>query len=373
MSELNSVEVTSNQDLATDPVPTNAALPETLKQEEMDYYKITTNEITATAVPTNAALSENLEQEEMDNDKITTNEITDTALTHETYISSRNEDTSIQPTPSTSIGNKQSSIEAKKDTRTAEEIKDELSELVTITEQDPRKRKRCKEEDSKDILLDVFLRCVYPLNDTMEKTITVGIFRSLNFKPAVLLSQCGKNSLLLTTEMWDRFTKYEPIIEAYLYNNLTGRKTTMGFDNSDIEIDSIRIRGTQFVRFRDLSKHNKKILLTFEEFHGLSNLIPAIVRYIQQLNTCYPIIFDYLNCSINTNPVLPLIYGPIDHSIYNRLPQEVSFYRKMELFFRRNQRDDSSAEPDHQKETTFENTNIEHISKDAVKTENATS
>lgn len=335
MSELHSAKDSINQDLEIHSASTNDSLSETLKQEENNTTSI---------------------------------EVTPMAPT-------QNKDATIQETSSTkSAENDQLTIEdsQNKDTRSTEQIKEELSKLVTFTEQDPRKRKRCQEEDNKDILSDVFLRSMYPLNDTIEKTITVGIFKSMNFKPAVLLSQCGKISLLLTLEMWDRFTKYEPIIEAYLYNNLTGRKTTMGFDDSDIEIDSVRIRGTQFVRFRDLSKHNKKILLTFEEFHVLSNLIPAVDRYIQQLNTCYPIIFDYLNSSINTNPVLPLIYGPIDPSIYNRLPQEVSFYRKIELFFRRMQNDKNSAEQDLQKEITFENTNNVHTSNDATKTESAT-
>lgn len=225
---------------------------------------------------------------------------------------------------------------SEKATKTTEEIKGELSELLSFEGKDQRKRKRCENENQEqnmDVILDVFLRSMYPLNLNMDKTITVGVFKSLDFNPAVLINHCGKASLLLTIDMWDRFTKYVSIIEAYLYNSLTGRKTAIGFDDSDLEIDNIRLRGTQFVRFRDLSKHNKKILLTLEEFQVLSNLTPVLSRYIQQLVTYGPLIFDYLNSSVKTNPVVPLIYGPIDHSIYNRLPQEVSFYRRTGFFY----------------------------------------
>lgn len=225
---------------------------------------------------------------------------------------------------------------AEKATTTIEKIKAELSEFLSFDGKDQRKRKRCDQENDEqnmDVILDVFLRTMYPLNSNMDKTITVGVFKSLNFNPAVIINHCGKASLLLTIDMWDKFTKHVSIIEAYLYNSLTGRKTAIGFNDSDLEIDNIRLRGTQFVRFRDLSEHNKKILLTLEEFQVLSNLTPVIIRYIQQLVAYGPLIFDYLNSSVNTNPVVPLIYGPIDHSIYNRLPQEVSFYRRTGFFF----------------------------------------
>lgn len=228
--------------------------------------------------------------------------------------------------------------DVRKTTTKTEGVKEEISEFLTF--KDPRKRMRSEEEEKPEeegeegerentgVLLDVFLRAMYPLNDSMDKTITVGVFKSLNFKPAVLLNQCGKSCFLFTAEMWDKLTKFLSIIEAYLYNKITGRKTAIGFDNADLEIDSIRLRGQQYIRFRDMSKHNRKILLTFEEFQVLSNLTPVIIRYLQQLITYSPIISDYLYISVHSDPVVPLIYGPVDHSIYNRLPQEVSFYRR---------------------------------------------
>ena len=109
----------------------------------------------------------------------------------------------------------------------------------------------------------------------------------------------------------------------------------MGFEDSDLEIDNIRLRGTQYVRFRDLSKYNKKILMTSDEFHTLSYLTPTIIRYLQQLVTNSSIIIDYLDSCMIKNPTLPLLFGPLDAAIYNRLPQEVSLYRRTE--FRYNQ------------------------------------
>lgn len=243
---------------------------------------------------------------------------------------------------------------------TTEEIESELSEFLYFKGAEQKKRKRNENDDQNtDVLLDVFLRLMYPLSLNMDKTITVGVFKSLDFNPAVLINHCGKTSLLLSIDMWDKFTKHSSIIEAYLYNNLTGRKTAIGFDDSDLEIDNIRLRGTQFVRFRDLSKHNKKILLTLEEFQVLSNLTPIINRYMQQLVTFGPVIFDSLNTSINTNPVVPLIYGPIDQSIYNRLPQEVSFYRRTGFFFNKTRSDLSKSKISptklYQENTTVEN------------------
>lgn len=298
---------------------------------------------------------DSLTENKISNDQTigTTLEETAMPLTEDSSFLPGNEMSVSLPTPSTSSIVNSVCINNKEDTCTRDEIKDKLSEMLTFKENESKKRKRCEED--KNIFLDVFLRLMYPLNETIEKTVTAGIFKSLNYKPAVLLSQCGKPSLLFTVEMWDRFTKYEPIIEAYLYNNVTGRKTAMGFPNSNIEIDSVRIRGTQFVRFRDLSKYNVKILLTFEEFHILSNLTPAIIRYIHQLTMYHPLIYDYLASSINTSPVVPLLYGPIDPSIYNRLPQEVSFYRRCELFFKRQQCDEVSSDNDIQNKDTPEN------------------
>lgn len=291
------------------------------------------------------------------------------------YVEKVNTSTSVAPSMTVAEVTKNDEDEVKNDTISTEEIKMELSDFTTFKENDTRKRKGCKDEENVNLILDVFLRSMYPLNENMDKTITVGVFKSLNFKSAVLLNQSGKTSLMFTVEMWDIFIKYVSIIEAYLYNNLTGKKTAIGFENSNLEIDNIRLRGSQYVRVRDLSKHNKKILLTCEEFHVLSNLAPAINRYIQQLTTHSLIIFDYLNSSINVNPAIPLIYGPIDPSIYNRLPQEVSFYRRTTFFYGRQQSEKAKHEistaTEHKANNTFDNMENGKVQNDGnTKTEN---
>lgn len=203
------------------------------------------------------------------------------------------------------------------------------------TKSNERKRKREEDEDTTDILTGVFLRVVYPLSKNMDKTLTVGLFKSLNFKPAVLLNHCGKSSILFTSELWDSIIQYSVIIETYLYNHLTGKKTNLGFDASDIEIDNMRVKGNQFVRFRDMAKHNKKILLSIKEFHVLSMLAPSITRYISQLVTYEPVISHYLSETVQTQPTCKLNYGHIDPSFYNRLPHEVDAFRSIDQMLNR--------------------------------------
>lgn len=304
--------------------------PKTLNQDLLENTR--PSEDTAKTTETTSLLIDK-DTNPLSEDSVKTKETTSFPIDKDTISPDNNIKVDIT---TTTISSENAEESAEDGTETTEDIKAELSGFLSFEGKDQRKRKRNENENDEqnmNVMFDVFLRAMYPLNLNMDKTITVGVFKSLNFNPAVLINHCGKASLLLTIDMWDKFTRHISIIEAYLYNNLTGRKTAIGFEDSDLEIDNIRLRGTQFVRFRDLSKHNKKILLTLEEFQVLSNLTPVIIRYMQQLVTYAPLIFDYLNSSVNTNPVVPLIYGPIDHSIYNRLPQEVSFYRRTCLFF----------------------------------------
>ena len=78
---------------------------------------------------------------------------------------------------------------------------EELLEFLKYNENNSPKRKRCDEEEPLNVTTGIFLRAMYPLNETMDKTITVGVFKSLNFKPAVLINQCGKSCMLLNVEM----------------------------------------------------------------------------------------------------------------------------------------------------------------------------
>ncbi len=226
----------------------------------------------------------------------------------------------------------------------------ELSEYVDIIPKESKhsddsnqkhmKRKRDEEEDdedTKDILTGIYLRTMYPLSKAMDKTVTAGVFQSLNFQPAVLLNHCTKSSIMFSIEVWDNFTKYCNIIHTFLENNLTGKKTSIILHDSDIEVDNIRLRGCQLVRFRNLSKHHKKIILSHDEFYVLSNLVPAITRYLHQLVTYENLVSDYLKAAVLKTPSPQLVYGSIDASIYNKLPHEVDGYRRINKLLSSNQ------------------------------------
>lgn len=221
------------------------------------------------------------------------------------------------------------------------ELQTELSEFVNMfpketgDESNLKHMKRKREydeddEDNKDILTGIYLRSMYPLSKAIDKTVTVGVFQSLDFQPAVLLNHCTKASILFSVEVWDNFTKYCSIVETFLQSNLTGKKTSIVLHDSDIEVDNVRLRGSQFVRFRNLTKHHKKILLSNDEFYVLSNLVPAITRYVHQLVTYGSLVSNYLNAALLNKPPPKLMYGSLDATIYNKLPHEVECFRRIE-------------------------------------------
>lgn len=221
------------------------------------------------------------------------------------------------------IGNESSAEEQIK-------VDDEEGQYVSPIKTNHRKRKREEHEETKDILTGVYVRVVYPLNKIMDKTVTVGVFRSQNFTPGVLINHCGKSSLLFTIDLWNILIQYSVVIETYLFNRLTGKKTKLGFEKSDIEVDNIRIKGIQYVRLRDVTKHLSKILLSPEEFHNLAALAPVVARYLDQLVTYGPVLTHYLSATVQQEPDVRLSCGPIDPSFYNRLPHEVQAFRSIE-------------------------------------------
>lgn len=193
------------------------------------------------------------------------------------------------------------------------------------------KRKRGGEEeedeDTKDLLTGIYLRTMYPLAKAVDKTVTIGIFKSLNFQPAVLLNHCSKSSILFSIDAWDNFAKSSNIIQSFLQNNLSGKRTSVVLHESDIEVDIIRLRGFQLVRIRNLTTHNKKILLSNYEFYVLFNLVPVITRYIHQLVAYENLVTNYLKAAVLNVPPPQLIYGSLDTSFYNRLTHEIECYR----------------------------------------------
>lgn len=195
------------------------------------------------------------------------------------------------------------------------------------------KRKRIEvygEEEEDDIvtnpITDVFLKIIYPLSVSLEKNIIVGVFKSLDFTPGILLNHNGK-FVLFSERGWASFIKYMTLVQCYLINKVYGKKTSIRLTDSNIEIENVKIRSSQGIRFRDLTNYNSKVVLNDTEFTVMLAVTPAINRYLEQLTFSGPVIKDYLIDTTYTQPNMQLIYGPIDTSIYNRLPQEVDLYR----------------------------------------------
>lgn len=175
---------------------------------------------------------------------------------------------------------------------------------------------------------DIFLKIVYPLTSFIDKSIVIGIFKSLDFAPGILLLHNSKY-VLFSENSWNSFTKNMNLVDCYLINKVYGKKTSVRLSDSDIEIDNVKLRFAQGVRFRDLTRYESKVILKDQEFAVMMAVTPAINRYLEQLSFCGPVIKDYLIDAICKQPTMHLIYGPIDTSIYNRLPQEVDLFRSM--------------------------------------------
>lgn len=203
-----------------------------------------------------------------------------------------------------------------------------------ISKSTKRKRNEIYEEgDHDDVVLpnpitDVFLKIIYPLSVCMEKSIMVGVFKSFDFTPGILLNHNGK-FVLFSERGWMSFNKHMSLVQCYLINKVYGKKTSIRLTDCNIEIENVKIRTSQGIRFRDVTNYTSKVVLDDKEFSVMLAVTSAINRYLDQLTFSGPVIKDYLIDTTYKQPNMQLIYGPIDTSIYNRLPQEVDLYRTM--------------------------------------------
>lgn len=213
---------------------------------------------------------------------------------------------------------------------TSEEDTESKSDTDIIEQKTPTNKRKRKVEDefSFQTLTEIFLRIIYPISTCMSKNIVVGISKNLNLKPIVVLNH-GMKSIIWNETSWESFNKYVHLIECYFLNKVHGKKTCVNIANSDIEIENTKTRGEYLIKFRNLSKHDVKVLLTIDEFRMLVNTIPAINRYIEQLKLSEGMYKNYLIDTIECQENTPILYGPVDVSIYNRLPQEVYLYRQI--------------------------------------------
>jgi len=208
----------------------------------------------------------------------------------------------------------------------ADPVKEEAEEEGT-----PRnnlKRKRKTEDVLQRYNMDNFLSITYPLSVCRSKGISVGLVKSFDYLPHVIINQ-GMKCLYFTETTWNSFLKHLHLFECYLINNVHGRKTSVRLPDSDMEIDSIKLRGVQLIRLKDVTKYDSKIQLNQEEFFVLNSTSEAVTRYLKQLTFGVPIIKDYLNASKEIHPDTPLPFSPVDISIYNRLPQELHMWREL--------------------------------------------
>ena len=194
------------------------------------------------------------------------------------------------------------------------------------------KRKRKQEENiPPNILTEVFLRIFYPISYCMSKSVSIGLVKSLDYSPTVILNH-GTKTILFSENAWDSFLKHLHLIECYLSKSLFGRKTNIRLLDCDNEIDIVKHRGQQQVRIRDLTQHENKILLTREEFYILNHATSPITRYMKQLVFSSSVIKEYLVDACEKQPDSFLQYGPVDTSIFNRIPHEVEMWRQLRNF-----------------------------------------
>jgi hypothetical protein len=65
-----------------------------------------------------------------------------------------------------------------------------------------------------------------------------------------------------------------------------------------------------------VTKHDEKVLLSIDEFHMLVGVVPAINRYMKQLNIALPIVKDYLDDTIEQLAILDLQTGAINYFLF---------------------------------------------------------
>jgi hypothetical protein len=194
-----------------------------------------------------------------------------------------------------------------------------------------KKKRKLEENIPPNILTEVFLRIFYPISSCMSKSVSIGLVKSLEYSPTVILNH-GTKMVLFSENAWDSFLKHLHLIECYLTNSLFGRKTNIRLLDCDNEIDIVKHRGQQQVRIRDLTQHENKILLTREEFYILTHATSPITRYMKQLVFSSSVIKEYLVDTCEKQPDSALQYGPVDTSIFNRIPYEVEMWRQLRNF-----------------------------------------
>jgi len=205
---------------------------------------------------------------------------------------------------------------------------DEDANKVLVPKKTVKRKRKLDFDVSLNVLTDIFLRILYPISRCMTKGISVGLVKSQDYSPNAILNH-GAKMLFFSENAWESFMKHLHLIECYLAKNMFGKKTSVRLLECDIEIDILKYRGDLQVRFRDLTKHDEKIQLSREEFYILSCATSSLTRYMKQLTISSSMVKDYLVNAMEEHPEAHILYGPIDTSIFNRIPYEVEMCRSI--------------------------------------------
>ena len=73
-------------------------------------------------------------------------------------------------------------------------------------------------------------------------------------------------------------------------------------------------------------------MLTREEFYTKNYATSPITRYMKQLVFSLSVIKEYLEYTLDKQPESPILFGPVDTSIFNRIPHEVEMWRLLRNF-----------------------------------------
>lgn len=212
-----------------------------------------------------------------------------------------------------------------------DEINESVEQFFSSFKETPIKVSRRGDNETLDVLSGIYLSIFYPLTKCMAKNIIVGVFEALGYLPGVLINHYGKH-VLFTMDTWMHFINNVNDFEKHLLEKVSGKKTRIRIKDSDIEVDNLKIYGKQYIRLKDFSQHDEKVLLTTDEFYVLNGVSHAINRYLQQLSLNGSYVQKYLIDVIHNNPSVEPVYDDIDSSILNRLPQEVTSHRYVKQF-----------------------------------------
>lgn len=100
--------------------------------------------------------------------------------------------------------------------------KDNL-ETIEIVKPKHKRKRSIEESYLLENIIDIFLRIIYPLSLCLKKYVIVGIDRTKECKPVVIITQSGKN-IKISETAWISLDKRMQLIDCYFNNKIFGKK-----------------------------------------------------------------------------------------------------------------------------------------------------